>query len=532
MLLPTIISQETGISTKSARNKEDDESEAGKSCTNVHGRILASRFGETALPSFGNHLDLNHGGILLTLPSLLTSGLLDHIDRFSDVKGYYSAEQVFISLAFLVLLRVKNPEQSQEIPSGELGRCVGLDRIPEVKTFRERISAFCEATDVKEWMSALSTQWMQNTQEIEGVLYIDGHVNLYYGSQTQMPKRFVSRMRLCLSGSTDYRINDKLGQPLFVVYKTLNEGMIKVMKEEIIPRLNREVADQPSEAELKANPKLHRYMLVFDREGYSVDFFNYLSENSIAFCTYRKNVKEDWPDEEFTEYTVIDDDEEEETLLLAERETVLYGQKEKGEAKKAVTVREIRKRSNSGHQTSIITTNFMLTTLKIALLMFSRWCQENFFKYMVESFGIDAIISYLKNKLPDTSAIVNPAYKALDKEHKKTSAILSDYKLKYAEISLLDNKDFSEKQMDKHIKKKAAIQQNIEELQKKKEDIIEKKKAAEKKITFNQLDENQKFDSSLNDKKFFMDTIKIIAYRAETAMANLIKTSFPHKIMA
>ena len=156
--------------------------------------------------------------------------------------------------------------------------------------------------------------------------------------------------------------------------------------------------------------------------------------------------------------------------------------------------------------------------------MFSRWCQENFFKYMVESFGIDAIISYLKNKLPDTSAIVNPAYKALDKEHKKTSALLSEYKVKYAEISLVDNKDFSEKQMDKHIKKKATIQQNIEELQKKKEDIIEKKKATEKKITFNQLDENQKFDSSLNDKKFFMDTIKIIAYRAETAMANLIKT--------
>jgi hypothetical protein len=166
-----------------------------------------------------------------------------------------------------------------------------------------------------------------------------------------------SRKRLCLSGSTDYWINDKLGHPLFVIYKTLNEGKIKVVKDEIIPRLNREVASQPAENELQNNPQLHRYMLVFDREGYSVDFFEYLSEQRIAFCTYRKNVKEDWPDEEFTEYTEIDGEGEKEVLQLAERETILYGQKEKGKPKKTVTVREIRKKSPSGHQTAIITTN-------------------------------------------------------------------------------------------------------------------------------------------------------------------------------
>jgi hypothetical protein len=292
LVLPLIINKtETALSTKSTRNIEDDETAMGKSCTNVHARIFASRFGESVRPKFGNYLDLNHGGILLTLPSLIASGLLSHLERFSAVIGYYSVEQVFICLAFLVLLRIKKLERSQEVSTGELGRCMGLDRIPEVKTLRERISSFCEVTDVKEWMSELSAQWMQSVEEIEGVLYIDGHVDLYYGSQTQMPKRFVSRMRLCLSGSTDYWINDKLGQPLFVVYKTLNEGMIKVMKEEIIPRLDREVAGQPSAAELEANPKLHRYMLVFDREGYSIDFFNYLFEKRIAFCTYRKNVK-------------------------------------------------------------------------------------------------------------------------------------------------------------------------------------------------------------------------------------------------
>ena len=40
---------------------------------------------------------------------------------------------------------------------------------------------------------------------------------------------------------------------------------------------------------------------------------------------------------------------------------------------------------------------------------------------------------------------------------------------------------------------------------------------------FKDLDENQKFSTSVNERKFFLDTIKIIAYRAETALCNIIK---------
>jgi hypothetical protein len=117
--------------------------------------------------------------------------------------GYYSVEQVFISLSFLVLLREKKPAQSNGIPPGELGRCPGADRIPEVKTLRQRIAPFCEVADVKECASDPGRQWMQHKDEPGAVLYIDGHADPCYGSQTRMPRRFVSRMRLCLSGSTD-----------------------------------------------------------------------------------------------------------------------------------------------------------------------------------------------------------------------------------------------------------------------------------------------------------------------------------------
>jgi hypothetical protein len=146
---------------------------------------------------------------------------------------------------------------------------------------------------------------------------------------------------------------------------------------------------------------------------------------------------------------------------------ILSGQKEKGEPKKTVTVREIRRKSASGHKTAIITANYMLTILKIALLMFARWRQENFFKYIVESFGIDSITSYLKNKLPDTSMIVNPEYKALEQEHKKIIELLSHNRVKYAETILIEDNDLSEKEQTKLIEKKAEFKQNIEIFEKK-----------------------------------------------------------------
>jgi len=76
-----------------------------------------------------------------------------------------------------------------------------------------------------------------------------------------------------MSGSTDYWINDNTGQPFFVVNELIAGGFIEKIKLEIIPRLNEDVPRQPSKEALEQNPLLSKYMLVFDREGYSPEFF-------------------------------------------------------------------------------------------------------------------------------------------------------------------------------------------------------------------------------------------------------------------
>ena len=90
-----------------------------------------------------------------------------------------------------------------------------------------------------------------------GYLYVDGHVRVYHGDRAVLPRRFVSREKLCLRGTTDYWVNDALGRPFFVVSKTVTEGLSSVLLNEIVPDLLETVPQQASQAELDADPLLH-----------------------------------------------------------------------------------------------------------------------------------------------------------------------------------------------------------------------------------------------------------------------------------
>jgi len=514
------------VVTKSHRNFQDSQTGMGKACTNELDRVLASKTGINCPIKFSDQTDLSKAGVLLSLPALLSNGLLQGSDNFKDKTGYYSVESVFISLAFLSLLRIKTLAQSGNVSVGELGRALGLDRIPEVKTLRERIAFFSDTGKVEQWALGLSGTWMNNQPELSGIAYIDGHVNIYYGHQTQMPKRFVSRLRLCMSGSTDYYVNDRIGQPFFVVSKEVNSNMIETIKNEIVPQLNKDVPNQPDASRLQANPLLCRYMIVFDREGTSTEFFDELWQDRIAICTYKKNVKDKWDDAEFTEYEEVSPQGEKTKVTLAERGLLLEYQKKDPKTgqnlNKKIWVREIRKKSESGHQTAIITTNFMLNMVMIGLYMFARWSQENFFKYMIENFGIDTLVSYLKTKVSDTAQLINPRYREVEAEQRKLVSKLNIRKSKFATM-VLEGETIEENKMKKYLKKKTELIEEISILEKEIEAVKGIKSALNKKITYAELPEKEKFTNAVNERKHFLDTIKMIAYRAETAMANLIK---------
>ena len=457
--------------------------------------------------------------MLFSLPALLANGLLKHTRKyFSLPKGYYNLQHIFITLAFTALLRIKNIESIQYYSPGELGKVVGLDRVAEVKTIREKLGILAKQNNAQQWNSELSKEWMASAGAISGLLYVDGRVRVYHGKKTKLPKRYVSREKLCLRGMSDYWVNDAIGRPYFVVSSAHNKGLLSILKTEIIAKLLKEVPNQPTESELTQNLQLSRFSVIFDREGYSPEFLKQMwEEHRISCYTYKKYPGKDWPKEMFKEQEVKLHNGEVVRMMLAEKRTKLS---------KKVNVREIRRLTKSGHQTAIITTDFIPETIVIAATMFARWSQENFFKYMREHFGIDRLIEYGTTPVDETVKVVNPAYRDIESRIRSVSQKLGRKVSEFGRITLeLEGKNIAEedKEMKKYVKEKSQLQEVIELYENEIAGLKEQRKHIEKNIEMGELPECEKYSSLTNEKKHIVDTIKMIAYRAETAMASMIQ---------
>lgn len=479
--------------------------------TNLPSRLEAS-LGQAGPPEvlFQPSLDVLNGGVLFAVPALIATGLLRHTEKFFQLpKGFYDLTRIFLVFAFMALCRIRSIEGLRYIPPGEWGKLVGLDRIPEVKTLRGKLAILTGDNGPFEWSAALCTDWMQELPPGMATLYADGHVRVYNGTQAKLPKKHVARQKICLRGVTDYWVNAMDGQPFFVVTKEVDPGLLKVLEDEIIPRLEQDVPNQPSPEELSRNLWLPRFAIVFDREGYSPDFFRRMWEKRIACISYRKNPGEDWNESEFSQRQVQLSSGEMVKMNLAERGTFLPGGK--------IWVREIRKLCTGGHQTSVLSTVYLGDAEPIAVRMFARWSQENFFKYMRQHFDLDGLASYKIEDFPETERVINPEYRRLDGKVRKAVAQLARQRAEFGKLALTE--DIEPSKVEKYERRKAELQEEVEKLDKDVAVLKIQRKAQPKHITFAELPEKERFFKMSSSSKHFVDTIKMIAYRAESGMA-------------
>jgi len=159
--------------------------------------------------------------------------------------------------------------------------------------------------------------------------------------------------------------------------------------------------------------------------------------------------------------------------------------------------------------------------------MFARWGQENFFKYMMQEFGIDTLVSYLKVKIPLTTELINPQYRAVENLRKKATSKLNSIKAKFATLTL-NQESVEDKKMERYMLKKEELKEAIEEKEIELEEIKQQKKQIPRKITYKELPQNEMFDNVINQRKHFLDIVKLISYRAETSLANIIRKNMGH----
>jgi hypothetical protein len=296
------------------------------------------------------------------------------------------------------------------------------------------------------------------------------------------------------------------------VNQPVDPGLLQVLERDLIPRLERDVPNQPSAEQLDADPLLHRFTVVFDREGYSPAFLAKMKNKRIACLTYRKYPGEDWPKEEFFPTEVRLASGERTTIQLAERGTRLSNR---------LWVREFRKLGASGHQTAFLSTDYRGSGAVLAPAMFGRWSQENFFRYMRQSYNLDALIDYGTDGVPETTMVVNPAHRTLDGQVRKKVGVLSRKIAEFGAINL--EGEIEPRKVEAFAQRMSDLQESITQLQNEVDGLKAQRKATPRHIPFKDLPQEARFDRLSTQSKHLIDTIKMVAYRAETAMAEIVR---------
>ena len=157
---------------------------------------------------------------------------------------------------------------------------------------------------------------------------------------------------------------------------------------------------------------------------------------------------------------------------------------------------------------------------EVALKMFDRWKEENFFKYMIANYDFDKMISYGVETIDENKEVVNPPYRKIKYQIKKIKDKVKRLEAKFyplveqaIDTPLEEIPALTSKQKD--IKEKIdAYHEQIKKLQTEADAIPPR-------IKLKNMPEDIRYNKLTTESKMVMNIIKMICYRAETAVANL-----------
>jgi len=374
-------------------------------------RVLA-RLGllEDAEPVFAPGQNLPWVGAFLGLALLGKDPLLSVARRvFGGMLGsaFYGLRTVLVTLVVLALLRIKRPEQLRQHQAQGLGRVLGLDRAPEVKTLRRKLHALSPSLRGACLLEELARARAAGYTQAARVVYLDGHVEVYTG-QYPIGQVYAARRSRVVKGTTRTWVNLPGACPLFCVSSEFNEGLVAAL-----PAVVAKVQEV-----MGAGPLIE----VFDRGGYGGRLFEQQLAAGHTIITYRRGKFAAWPLEKFEKKptqigsrqyayapaeAVVEIPVYEEAPLASGRK----GAPPQGKTGRTVRLREIRVIREDGGQTSVLAGNSQASAVEVCGLMFGRWgAQENVFKYLLAEYDLDATVEYGDEPLSEGITHPNPEY--------------------------------------------------------------------------------------------------------------------------
>jgi hypothetical protein len=378
---------------------------------------------------------------------------------------------------------------------------LGLDRAPEVKTLRRRLTRLAAHHRAEHLGAELARLRVNQRGHLVGFLYIDGHVRAYHGQRPIASRAYVARRHLAMPASTDYWVNDRSGDPLFVTTGEVNAALTKAL-----PRVLREVRDVVGG---------RRVTIVFDRGGWSPKLFAAIIKEGFDVLTYRVGRCRRIHERRFIRRRAELDGCWVSYLLHDEPVRFLKGK---------LRLRQVTRLCDDGHQTQVITSRCDLRDIEVAYRMFERWRQENFFKYMREEFLLDALVDYQIEPEDPTRTIPNPGRRALEKEIHTARAEVAKLEREYG-AAAADNTVQRRPSMRGFKIAHSRLGKRLRGARTRAAQLLERRRELPERVGIHDISERTMVKLA-TERKHLTDIIKMVAYQTESDLLALLRPRY------
>jgi len=465
-------------------------------------RLLA-RLGllDDAAPLFGAAPTVSGAGVMFAIPLLVHSGVFRIARKLYGSIGpaFYGLRTTILTLLMMALMRIKRPEAIKERDPAILGRIIGLDRAPEVKTVRRKLTRLAAYHRAERLGYELAQERVEQRGSRMGFLYVDGHVRAYHGKRT-LPKAFVPLRRLAMPATTDYWVGDQKGDPLFVVTAEANAGLVKMLPK-VLGEVRKLVGDR-------------RVTIVFDRGGWSPKLFRKLIKDGFDILTYRKGKTRRISEKRFSMRRAKLDGRWVKYRLHEQNVRFLKGK---------LRLRQVTRLTDDGHQTQVLTSRWDLRDVEVAYRMFERWRQENFFKYMREEFLLDALVDYQIEPDDPTRMVPNPERRAINKEIRAARAEVAKLEQAYG-VAAADNPETSRPTMRGFKIAHGKLGKQLRTARNRLDELIARRRALPTRVEIRDVSEGTVIKLAA-ERKHLTNIIKMVAYQVESDMVSMLQ---PH----
>jgi transposase len=427
-------------------------------------------------------------GAALYYPALEDLGLIDVSQGLFRLERSerFGVRAVFCTLFFMTLLRATTLESAKHLKRAEFGALTGTGCAPSVKTLRRKLAELVSQNKAPDLSFELARRSVDSGLVASAYLYVDGHVKAYTGKR-HLQKVWDTKRRMPVRGVNSYYVSDQAGRPLLVLTEELSANLAKAM-----PRVMEATKQVLGDRD---------FTVIFDRGGYDSELFGWLTRQGIDFITYQRGGV-NLPPEAFRRQQVRFEDRVV-RLMVADDHKTISG---------SGPWRRIVIRTKDGHQTPIITSlSDDHRSARIACLMFARWRQENFFKYMRQHHGIDALCSYDACEADQSKLVANPQLKAIGREIENLRRETQQLTAYLA--SLVFEHPSDPERTATEIAASAPTIQRLENLKVEVDRLVSLKRSLPAKVALK--DTTGKEEILRLEHKAIVDRVKITAYNAE-----------------